>query len=196
MRAAGKVFPPLASAMQTKPVMRVTLREMKPDDLDRLVAMYESFEPKGEFQGLPPPTTAQIREWLNRLQQPGDRHFVGESGGRLVAHCFLCGGPRPNEAELAIFVHQSVRGRGLGRKLLLGALNFGCKQLHLSRVWLTTLGSNPVAAHLFRSVGFRLRHGDEPAWELDMERPSSCARCKGKRCAVFNTALPLTVSLA
>jgi len=90
----------------------------------------------------------------------------------------------------------SFINRGVGRQLLLGTLNYGCKQLHLSRVWLTTLGSNPVAAHLFSSVGFRLRHGDEPAWELDMERPSGCARCKGKRCAVFNTALPLTVSLA
>lgn len=174
--------------------MRVTLREMQAGDLERLVAMYETFEPKGEFQGLPPQTTAQIREWLQRLSEPGDRHFIAESGSRVVGHCFLCGGPRANEAELAIFVHQAARGRGVGRTLLLGALNYGCKQLHLARVWLTTLGSNPVAAHLFSSVGFRLSRTDEPAWELDMERPSNCEKCKGKRCAVFNVVLPVTLS--
>ncbi len=175
--------------------MRVTLREIKPGEFEWLVTMYAAFEPKGEFQGLPPQTPALIRDWLSRLQEPADRHFVAEIGGRVRGHCFLCVGPRADEAELAIFVHQSVRGRGVGRQLLLGTLNCGCKQMHLSRVWLTTLGSNPVAAHLFSSVGFRLSRQDEPAWELDMERPSNCAQCKGERCAIFKMALPVTVSV-
>ena len=114
--------------------MDVKLRQMAPADLPRLVRMYETFEPKGEFQGLPPHTPEQITEWLGKLQQPVDYHFIAETGKRVVGHCYLCGGPKANEAELAIFVHQSVRNRGLGRALLLGSLNYGCKELQLSRV--------------------------------------------------------------
>ena len=163
-------------------------------DLEKLVAMYGSFEPKGEFQGLPPVTLAQTRAWLSQHMTPGNVHFVVALGSRIVGHAMLCPGPEQNEAELAIFLHQDVRGRGLGRKLLLGALHHGCKEMQLARVWLSVQGSNPTALCLFESAGFKSRKPEDAwQWELDMERPSSCAKCKGKKCAVYSTMLPLRV---
>jgi RimJ/RimL family protein N-acetyltransferase len=157
--------------------------------------LYRQFEPKGEFQGLPPRTSPQIKKWLSQLCECGFYQFVIEVGDRIVGHAALCPSQRKTEAELAIFVHQDYRGYGLGKKLLLGTLNFGCKKLELARVWLFVMGSNPVALHLFESVGFRPgRDGDPLAWEIEMERPAHCTKCKGNKCTIFGEAFPIIVN--
>jgi N-acetylglutamate synthase-like GNAT family acetyltransferase len=156
--------------------------------------MYRQFEPKGEFQGLPPRTASQIKKWLAQLCECGFNQFVIEVGDRIVGHAALCPSQRKTEAELAIFLHQDYRGYGLGKKLLLGTLNFGCKKLELARVWLFVMGSNMVASHLFESIGFRPGRGGDPlAWEIEMDRPSHCTKCKGNKCTIFGGALPITV---
>lgn len=173
-----------------------TLRAFEERDTAKLVAMYEQFEPKGEFQGLPPLDTPGIRKWVRQLCEMKFEQFVVEVDGRIVGHTALCTGQKRNEAELAIFVHQDFRGLGLGKKLLLGTLNYGCKKLKLDHVWLLVQGSNPVAVHLFESAGFRCRgQEDSMQWELEMARPSNCAQCKGDRCIVFNQTFPETVRI-
>ena len=158
--------------------------------------MYVEFEPKGEYQGLPPRSESQIRRWLTQLREQSFDQFVAAVGERIVGHAMLCPSQRRTEAELAIFLHQDYRGLGLGRRLLLGVLNFGCKKLVLDRVWLFVTGSNPVALHLFEDVGFRPGRGGDPlAWEIEMERPSHCAECNGEKCVVFGRALPDTVTV-
>jgi len=167
---------------------------MADQDCKHLVGMYEEFEPKAEFQGLPPRSTSQIKKWLTQLGELGFFQFVVEVDGRIVGHSMLCPSQRKTEAELAIFLHQEYRGLGFGKKLLLGTLNFGCKTLELHRVWLFVMGSNPIALRLFESVGFRPgRDGDPLAWEIEMERPSHCAKCKGDKCVAFGESFPMTV---
>ncbi len=174
--------------------MEALFRKMADQDYEHLVAMYEEFDPKGEFQGLPPRSTSQIRKWLAQLSQLGFFQFVVDVDGRIVGHSMLCPSPRKTEAELAIFLHQNYRGRGLGKKLLLGTLHFGCKTLELHRVWLFVMGSNPIALRLFENVGFRPgRDGDPLAWEIEMERPSHCAQCRGQKCVIFGEGFPATI---
>jgi RimJ/RimL family protein N-acetyltransferase len=174
--------------------MRAVLRAFEELDTERLFEMYCQFEPKGEFQGLPPLTVPQIKKWLNQLCERGFNQFVIAVGDRIVGHAALCPSQRKTEAELAMFLHQDYRGYGLGKKLLLGTLNFGCKNLELQHVWLFVMGSNPTALRLFESAGFRPgRDGDPLAWEIELERPSHCAECKGQKCAVFGEAFPMIV---
>jgi RimJ/RimL family protein N-acetyltransferase len=169
---------------------------MVSDDCRRLVAMYVEFEPKGEYQGLPPRTESQIRRWLTQLREQRFDQFVAVIGDRIVGHALLCPSQRRTEAEVAIFLHQDFRDFGIGGRLLQGVLHHGCKKLELDRVWLFVSGSNPVALHLFEHAGFRPGRGGDPlAWEIEMERPSHCAKCKGDKCAVFNGALPDTVTM-
>lgn len=176
--------------------VQAALRKMVSDDYKRLVAMYVEFEPKGEYQGLPPRTESQIRRWLTQIRERGFDQFVVAVGDRIVGHAMLCPSQRRTEAELAIFIHQDYRNLGLGSRLLLGVLNYGCKKLTLDRVWLFVSGSNPVALHLFEDVGFRPGEGGDPlAWEIEMERPSHCVKCKGDKCEVFGSSLPVTVTV-
>jgi RimJ/RimL family protein N-acetyltransferase len=174
--------------------MRALLRTLDESDSESLFEMYCQFEPKGEFQGLPPRTAPRIKKWLTQLRELGFSQFVVEMGGRIVGHSMLCPSQQRTEAELAMFLHQDHQGYGLGKKLLLGTLNFGCKRLELQHVWLFVTGSNPVALRLFEEVGFRPRsNGDPLAWEIEMERPSHCAKCKGDKCAVFGEGFPRIV---
>ncbi|HUK81671.1 MAG TPA: GNAT family N-acetyltransferase [Verrucomicrobiae bacterium] len=176
--------------------MKALLRHVQNADLDRLLALYARFEPKGEFQGLPPLTPRQTAEWLRHVRDIGSAEFVIEVARSIVGHSMLCPGPSKSEAEFAVFMRQDFRGLGLGKALTLGTLNYGCKQLQLDRVWLSVQGSNPRALHLFERVGFHsVKKTDPFAWELAMERPSHCVECKGERCLVFGAALPRTLEV-
>jgi len=176
--------------------IQAELRAFDESDSEKLFEMYCQFEPKTEFQGLPPGTPSQIREWLGQLRERGFHQFVVEAEGRIVGHGVLCPSQRKTEAELAIFVHQDYRGHGLGKRLLLGTLNFGCKKLELERVWIFVMGSNAVALRLFEDAGFRAsRSGDPLAWEVEMERASHCAKCKDKECLIFGEAFPMILDV-
>ena len=176
--------------------MELTCRKFELPDRPRLRAMYLEFEPKGVFQGLPPETDRHLDEWLHEIDGPGVLNFVVDTGERIVGHAMLCPAPDKPAAELAIFLHQDWRGFGAGKALLLGALNYGCQQLECDRVWLSVQGANPLALHLFESVGFRPVVGGQIfSWELEMARPSHCEECKGEKCEVFQTALPVTLRL-
>src|ERR1039457_1037140 len=133
--------------------MQANLRAFHESDAERLFGMYRHFEPKGEFQGLPPRTALQIKKWLTQLCERGFYQFVVELGDRIVGHAALCPSHRRTEAELAVFLQQDYRGYGLGKKLLLGILNFGCKKLELASVWGFVMGSHPVPPLLFYVFG-------------------------------------------
>ena len=176
--------------------MDATIRKFKSADFDRLVAMYVAFEPKGAFNRLPPQSEAEIKRWLSRLREMEFDQFVIEVTTRIVGHAALCAFHTKSEAELAIFVHQDYRRLGLGKKLLLGVLNYACKTLQLQSVWLMTQGSNAHALRLFESLGFHSTGEEDPlSWELEMERPLHCLECKGDLCAIYGQSLPRIVRL-
>ena len=95
--------------------MQANLRAFHKSDAERLFDMYRHFEPKGEFQGLPPRTALQIKKWLTQLCERGFHQFVIEVDDRIVGHVALCPSHRKTEAELAIFVQQGYRGYEIGR---------------------------------------------------------------------------------
>jgi L-amino acid N-acyltransferase YncA len=128
--------------------------------------MYVEFEPKRGAQGLPPAGAEALGRWLDRVLAEGV-HLVVEVDGRLLGHGMLL--PRVGAgAELANFLHQSVRGRGIGTALnreLVGEA--GARGLR--RVWLTVEPSNRAALRSYRHAGFRLLPGSEWAQEVEME---------------------------
>jgi RimJ/RimL family protein N-acetyltransferase len=173
--------------------LKAVLRQFQPRDFDRLLAMYELFAPKGEFQGLPPLTHPQTAAWLRHVCDIGSAQFIIEIGRDLVGHSMLCSGPRQNEAELAVFLLQDLHSLGLGKLLTLGTLRHGCKELKLDRVWLSVQGTNSRALRFFEDIGFRpAKEWDPFTWELEMERPSHCAQCKADQCILFAMTFPRT----
>jgi RimJ/RimL family protein N-acetyltransferase len=142
------------------------IRPLEPSDRPSLQAMYESFEPKRAAQGLPPPEPPLIERWLDGILRQGS-HVAVEVDGALVGHGMLL--PfAPDEAELANFLHQSVRDRGIGTTLNQVLVDLG-RQIGLRRIWLSVQPSNRRAIRSYEKVGFRFHPASLWAPEVEMD---------------------------
>lgn len=142
------------------------IREIEPEDRRGLERMYEGFEPKRVAQGLPPGTPEQQRRWLDDVL-PRGHHLVVEIEGDLIGHGMLL--PFDGDAaELANFLHQSIRDRGIGTALNQALLDLG-RAHGMSRIWLSVEPSNRRAVRSYEKVGFRRLPMPVFAPELEME---------------------------
>lgn len=142
------------------------LRGYEAADREQVTAMYERFEPKRVAQGLPPAGPLQRGRWLDSVLGSG-HHLLVEVEGEVVGHGMLL--PMDGEsAELANFLHQSVRDRGIGTLLNQALVELG-RSLGLRRIWLSVEPSNRRAVRSYEKVGFRRRFTSGWAPELEME---------------------------
>ncbi len=143
----------------------IEVRRATPADREALVAMYLSFEPKGASLGLPPRKEPQ--GWLDGLATRPN--FVICVDGRIVGHGVIC--PEDSSGEVAVFIHQDYRGRGLGKRLL-GQLISEARRVGLRRVWGITEYDNVPMLRLAYSLGF-VRGSDPREFYLDLDEKTS-----------------------
>jgi ribosomal-protein-alanine N-acetyltransferase len=121
------------------------IRPLETDDLAEVSAIEQETYPT-------PWSTACFRTELTRRYSYLDGLFDRESG-RLVG--YICYWILYNEMHvLNLAIRPGWRGRGLGRELLVHALEHGRKQ-EATLVSLEVRVSNAVAVNLYRSLGFR-----------------------------------------
>lgn len=85
--------------------------------------MYDRFDPLGAALGLPPRAAETRHEWIVSALGQIVNVAALSLDGEVVGHCFLVG-DKPSSAELAVFVHQEFRRRGIGAALLKKALEW------------------------------------------------------------------------
>jgi L-amino acid N-acyltransferase YncA len=137
-------------------------------DRRALEAMYAAFQPKRCAQGLPP-EEGRIAAWLDRVLA-GGAHMVVEIDRELLGHLMLL--PMADgRAELANFMHQSARGRGIGTALNRIALDVA-RACGWHTVWLCVEPSNRAAVRSYEKAGFRRLPGSLWAPEIEMEAPA------------------------
>jgi diamine N-acetyltransferase len=144
-----------------------TVRRLTPDDRLALEAMYLAFEPKRGAQGLPP-VEKNLGRWLDRVLARGS-HFGVIVDGELLGHVMLL----PIDAgrvELANFLHQSIRNRGIGTAINRIALDVARDQ-GMSSVWLCVEPFNRAAVRSYEKAGFRRLPGSLWETEIEMEAP-------------------------
>lgn len=140
-------------------------REVQPADRAQLLAMYVDFEPKRVAQGLPPASEVKTSCWLDRVLARG-RHLVVEVDGVVRGHVMLV--PMDDgSVELANFLHQSIRGRGIGTAMNELALSLA-RADGSPRVWLSVEPGNRAAVRSYEKVGFRRLSGSLWAPEIEM----------------------------
>lgn len=142
------------------------IRALEPEDRVALEAMYMDFEPKRCAQGLPPGDHPSIRRWLDRVLASGE-HLVVEIEGRILGHTMLIP-MKDGGVELANFLHQSIRNRGIGTSLNRLAVDLARDDGH-TRVWLSVEPSNRPAIRSYEKAGFRRLPGSLWAPEIEME---------------------------
>jgi len=124
-----------------------TLRRANVEDESGLLKMYRDFSPRGAACGLPPREDPE--PWLVALR--GCPAFLVETEGQVVGHGILC--LSGDGAELALFVHQDWRRRGIAGELLT-ALVAEARALGLSDVWGAAERWNATMRRLASSFGF------------------------------------------
>ncbi len=119
----------------------------------------------------------EIMEFVTQFDPHWDSFWIAESGGHVVGAIVIVKRGR-GLAQLRWFIlHPSYRGLGLGRELMIRAVDF-CKGKQYKKVFLWTFDELQAAIHLYRSFGFermeqktRSRWGrnlTEERYELDL----------------------------
>jgi RimJ/RimL family protein N-acetyltransferase len=144
-----------------------TVRPLLPNDREALESFYAEFEPKRAAQGLPPEGAPRVRRWLDTVL-PSGTHLAVEDEGRLVGHAMLMPTDRADVSEYAIFLHQDVRGRGLGTEINRRSAEIA-RTMQVHRLWLSVEPHNRPAVRSYEKAGFRFRPGTVYAPEVEME---------------------------
>jgi GNAT superfamily N-acetyltransferase len=122
------------------------------DELAALVSMYVGYNPEDRAQGIPPTGEENVRDWLDRITEPGCHNVVAWHGEQVAGHATLVpdrGGPY----ELAIFVDHDYQEAGIGTHLMQALLGFG-REEGVEKVWLSVERWNTPAVSLYRKIGF------------------------------------------
>ena len=120
--------------------------------------MYNSFYPKGKFQGMPPLTNTASRKWIQELLARGE-NFLAWQDGKTVGHAAILPDFQKKDAEYLIFVSHPHRGRGIGSELTRQAIDHA-KNIGLTSLWLLVGVTNFSAIGLYKKFGFLFSHPD------------------------------------
>ena len=158
-------FEPPPRAFADREQRDIEVRKLSEDsDFDAVVEMYDDFDPADRAQGVPPVGEERVREWLHRLLEGDGYNVVAWHGDRAVGHATLV--PDGEAAyELAIFVHQSYQGAGIGTELVEALLGAGQTD-GVELVWLTVERWNRPAVALYEKMGFETVAAE--SFELEM----------------------------
>ncbi|MEO8657614.1 MAG: GNAT family N-acetyltransferase [Bryobacteraceae bacterium] len=149
----------------------VQIRSIGRAERDPLITMYDRFEPLGGSLGLPSYKAEVRRAWIDHSLRHTVNVAAFSPAGEVVGHCMLAA-DEPGSAEMAIFVHQQSRRRGIGRTLLRAALERAAAA-GLGRVWSLTSPDNRAALRLQESCGFRLTKSMPLEAEMEIDLPGS-----------------------
>jgi RimJ/RimL family protein N-acetyltransferase len=144
-----------------------TVRHFRDGDRALLDAFYDAFQPKRAAQGLPPEGPARVARWLGGVLAGGD-HLIVEVDGRLVGHAMLMPTGKDGVREYAIFLDQSVRGRGMGTQVNRVSAELA-RTLELDRLWLSVEPHNRAAVRSYQKAGYRFRPSTVYSPEFEME---------------------------
>jgi ribosomal protein S18 acetylase RimI-like enzyme len=90
------------------------------------------------------------------LLEKGEPVWVVEQDGTLLGYVTLKLRPEFDDIEVDyLAVHESARGRGIGARLVTGALHLAFADERATSVKLVT--NNPIARRLYERVGFTLQ---------------------------------------
>jgi GNAT superfamily N-acetyltransferase len=129
--------------------------DLKPGDLGTIVHLHGTIYAReyGFDETFEAYVAGPLAEFV-RTGAHGDRIWLAEQKTRVVG-CIAIVGASQNEAQLRWFlVDPSVRGQGLGRRLLHEAVGF-CRRQNYQSVFLWTVSALTAAARLYQSFGFR-----------------------------------------
>ena len=142
--------------MNEQASFKMEVRKIKKEELPQLLALYRHLHQKDD--------EAEADEWSHSWQKIMDseyfHYFVIEIDGLLLASCNLSivpnltRGGRPIGLIENVVTHAQYRRKGLGRKILLYAIEYA-KKANCYKLMLLSNKERKEAHHFYSSLGFR-----------------------------------------
>ena len=137
----------------------IRVDDLSPDDLQPLLTFYLDLAPHVVRTYRPygwTVTEAILRDGPFSRLTAGDElaMILRDDAGAIWGHAFLSG-VLGGRALFGIGVHQSLLGRGLGRRLMTALLEKADRQSGLREITLTCVQDNAAAVDLYASLGFQ-----------------------------------------
>ena len=128
------------------------------DDLPAIVAIYNSTVASREVTADTEPVSVESRRhWFSEHTPEKRPLWVVENGGQVIgwlSYSNFYGRPAySGTAELSIYLHESARGKGLGKYLLTQAIEFA-PSVHVHTLLGFIFGHNRPSLALFEAFGF------------------------------------------
>ena len=117
-----------------------------------LIHMYDTYEPLGSIQGLPPLDRDKRHQWVQDMISSGT-NLLALYEDTVIGHASLFSMPA-NWAEYFIFIHQDFQRQCIGTAITLYVIDWA-RQEDLSTIWVTVERNNYMAIALCRTTGFR-----------------------------------------
>ena len=117
-----------------------------------LVHMYDTYNPLGSVQGLPPLDREKRHQWVQDLIGRGT-NLLALHRDVVVGQASLFSMPA-NWAEYFIFIHQDFQRQDIGTAITFYVIDWARRE-NLSTIWVTIERRNYMAIALCRSAGFR-----------------------------------------
>ncbi|WP_144060462.1 GNAT family N-acetyltransferase [Archaeoglobus sulfaticallidus] len=133
------------------------------EDREKLIQMYENFDPSLRCLGLPPITRVAIENWIDYLAKNGFA-LVAEKDGRIIGHVVIVPTEDGKKADITIFIHQDFQNRGVGQILMKTMIDL-CRKIGFDGIMLVTERTNARAIHVYKKLGFEVV---SPYIEYDM----------------------------
>jgi RimJ/RimL family protein N-acetyltransferase len=137
---------------------RVTLREVRRDDLPTLYEIAANFETWEERMDVAPGPTSleQFEErFTKRRDDPQFIQFAVTVDDRVIGSCLLMHeDPLARHAEVGISLALSETGKGYGTEAMRVLVDYAFARRNLRRVHLLVLASNERAIASYRKLGF------------------------------------------
>ncbi len=157
-------FPPVV--IKDRKGDEILIRQYHHDrDREKLIEMYENYDPDYRCLGLPPLSRKAIENWVDYLAEYGFA-IVAEKDGRIIGHLVIVP-TEDNKVDLTIFIHQDYQNRGIGQEMMKLIIDY-CRKAGFDGIMLVTERTNARAIHVYKKLGFKVV---APYYEFDMYLP-------------------------
>ena len=138
--------------------MEINIRRSEKSDIEAIKVMFEQYSCYAGTLQLPFPS---LDKWLQRMSDLPDGLYslVAEVEGKVVGQLSLFAMDNPRRkhvANLGMAVADGYQGKGVGNKLLAGAVDLASNWLAIKRIELEVYTDNPAGIALYQKHGFEI----------------------------------------